>query len=89
MHEASLMNALMRNIDAVAAQEGAERVTAVRVRLGALSHMTPDHFREHWDVSAAGSIAQDAELTMETSDDLTDPTAQDVTLLSVDVEEPG
>ena len=47
MHEASLMVALMRNIDAVAAQEGADRVTAVRVRLGALSHMTPDHFRVH------------------------------------------
>jgi len=89
MHEASLMIALMRRIEAVAAQEEAGRVTAVRVRLGALSHMSPEHFRKHWDVAAHGSIAQDAALAIEVSEDLSDPTAQDVTLLSLDVEEPA
>ena len=83
------MVALMRRIEAVAAQEGAGRVTAVRVRLGALSHMSPEHFREHWDVAARGSIAQDAVLDIEVCDDLSDPAAQDVTLLSLDVEEPA
>lgn len=85
MHEASLMNALMRRIDEVAAAEGASRVTAVRVRLGTLSHMSPEHFREHWEVSSRGSIAREAALEIEVSDDLDDPGAQDVTLLSVDV----
>lgn len=87
MHEASLMRALTRRIDEVAAAEGAERVTVVRVRLGALAHMSPEHFREHWDVAARGSIAQDAELEIEVSDDLDDPAAQDLTLLSLDVED--
>jgi hydrogenase nickel incorporation protein HypA/HybF len=85
MHEASLMNALMRRIEQVAAGEGATRVTAVRVRLGALSHMSPEHFREHWEVSSRDSIAREAELAIEVSADLEDPGAQDVTLLSVDV----
>ncbi len=87
MHEASLMRALMRRIDEVAAAAGARRVTVVRVRLGALAHMSPEHFREHWDGAARGSIAQDAELEIEVSDDLDDPAAQDLTLLSLDVEE--
>jgi hydrogenase nickel incorporation protein HypA/HybF len=85
MHEASLMNALMRRIDEVAAAEGAARVTAVRVRLGALSHMSPEHLREHWEVSSRGSIAREAQLDVEVSEDLDDPAAQDVTLLSLDV----
>ena len=88
MHEGSLMRALMRRIDEVAAQAGATRVTAVRVRLGALANMSPEHFREHWEDAAAGSIAQDAVLTTELSTDPTDPNALDVTLVSIDVEEP-
>jgi hydrogenase nickel incorporation protein HypA/HybF len=87
MHEASLMNALMRRIEAIAAAEGAASVTVVRVRLGALAHMSPDHFREHWDVAARGGIAERAELEVEVSADLGDPAAQDLTLLSLDVEE--
>lgn len=87
MHEASLMTALMRRIDEIAAAESAKRVSVVRVRLGALSHISPEHFREHWEVSSRGSIARDAVLEIETSDDLADPGAQDVTLLSLDVPE--
>lgn len=89
MHEASLMTALMRRVDQVAQDEGAGRVVGVRVRIGALAHMSPEHFREHWDVAAAGSVAQDAVLTIEISDDLADPAAQDVTLLSLEVEDPA
>ncbi len=85
MHEASLMNALMRQIEVVAAAEEAERVTVVRVRLGALAHMSPAHFREHWEIAARGGIAEDAELEVELSEDLGDPAAQDLTLLSLDV----
>lgn len=83
------MTALMRRVDQVARDEGAGRVVGVRVRIGALAHMSPEHFREHWDVASAGSVAQDAALTIETSDDLDDPAAQNVTLLSLEVEDPG
>ena len=87
MHEAGLMRALMRRVDEVAAAEGAGRVVAVRVRIGALAHMSPEHFLEHWAVAAAGTIAEHARLDIETSDDLTDPAAQDVTLLSLEVQD--
>ena len=81
------MNALMRRIETIAAAEGAEHVTVVRVRLGALAHMSPEHFREHWDAAARGGIAEQAELEIELSGDLDDPAAQDLTLVSLDVEE--
>ena len=48
MHEHGLMKSLMRQILATAATEKAKRVTAVSVRLGVLSHMTPGHFGEHF-----------------------------------------
>jgi len=48
MHEAHVMRDLMREIARVAAEQGARRVVALRVWLGALSHMTPEHFREHF-----------------------------------------
>ena len=45
----------------VAAEEGGSHVTRIRVRLGALSHFTPEHFREHFDDAAAGTLAEGAE----------------------------
>lgn len=86
MHEASLLNALMRKIDDIADAGGAERVTGVSVWLGALSHMTPGHFREHFDQAAAGTRAEGAELDIEPSDDTSHPSAQDIVLKSIDVE---
>lgn len=86
MHEASLMRDLMRKITALAAEESAARVTRVRVWLGALSHMSPEHFREHFDTSAAGTIAEAAELDIETSQDIRDPNAQGILLRGIEVE---
>ena len=40
------MDGLMRQIEEVAAAEGASSVAAVRVWCGALSHFTPEHFRD-------------------------------------------
>ena len=46
MHEASLMKNLMGKLEQLAREHGAGRVTRVSVKLGALSHFSPDHFRE-------------------------------------------
>lgn len=89
MHEASLLNALMRKIDDIADAEGAKRVTGVSVWLGALSHMTPGHFKEHFDQAAAGTRTEGAELDIEPSDDTGHPSAQDILLKSIDVEIPA
>ena len=58
----------------------------VLVWLGALSHMSAEHFREHFDRDAAGTLAAGAELDCATSDDIADPHAMDVLLKDVEVE---
>jgi hydrogenase nickel incorporation protein HypA/HybF len=86
MHEKALMDDLMRTIESRAQAEGAVRVTRIRVRLGALSHFTPDHFREHFEDAARGTLADGAEVEAESSVDPTEPEAQGVVLESIDVE---
>lgn len=85
MHEHSLMADLLRKIEQVATDNNAERVTRVRVWLGALSHITPEHFREHFEDGTRGTVAEGAELEVETSDDATHPEAQRILLRNLDV----
>lgn len=86
MHERSLMQDVMRRIEDVAVAEGAARVTRVDVRLGALSHLTPEHFREHFDDAARGTIAEGAAVHALSDDDPFAAGAADVVLESVEVE---
>jgi len=86
MHEMSLMRGLMRQIESLAEREGAQAVTSIRLRLGALSHFSPEHFREHFAQVAPGTRAAGATLEITTSDDVHDPHAQDVLIESVEVE---
>ena len=83
MHEKALMEDLMAKILAVADAEGGARVTRIAVWLGALSHFTPEHFREHFDDAARGTLAEGARIEVTLDDDLTDPRAQGVVLESV------
>lgn len=85
MHEHSLMDNLMHKILSLAKKERAAQVTKVSVKLGALSHMSPEHFKEHFDISAKGTIAEHAFLETEESQDLNDPHAQTILLKSIDV----
>ena len=86
MHEQALMNDLMRTIAAQAEAEGARRVTRIRVKLGALSHFTPAHFREHFEDAARGTLAEGADVEAELRTDPTEENAQGVVLESIDVE---
>ncbi|MEX2469125.1 MAG: hydrogenase/urease maturation nickel metallochaperone HypA [Pseudohongiellaceae bacterium] len=85
MHEAGLIRDLLTKIDELAAKEEAQAVTRVSVWLGALSHISAGHFREHFNNETAGSIAAGAELEIETSDDINHPQAQDILLRSIEV----
>lgn len=85
MHEFHLMADLMKKIEKVAADNNADKVAKVSVWLGALSHITPEHFREHFVDGARGTIAEGAELEVETSDDIDHEQAQDILLTSIDV----
>ena len=86
MHERALMRDVVARIEELARSEGATRVTRVGVRLGALSHFTPDHFREHFVDEARGTVAEGAAVEAELDGDMTAPRAGDVVLESVEVE---
>ena len=85
MHEFSLMADLLRKIEELAKGANANKVTSVKVRLGALSHITPDHFREHFEEATVGTVAEGARLDVTMCERKDDPNAQDILLESVDV----
>ncbi|MDW8337623.1 MAG: hydrogenase maturation nickel metallochaperone HypA [Thermoleophilia bacterium] len=85
MHERALMDDLLRKVLAVAETEGAEAVTRIRVRLGALSHFTPEHFRAHWEDASRGTLAEGAQVDARLDKELTGEAAQGVVLESVEV----
>ena len=86
MHEASLIAGLMRRINELGRDEGAHQIIGVSVWLGALSHMSPEHFTEHFEQAAAGTIAESAQLKIVVSNDTGHDHAQDIILKSIDVE---
>jgi len=86
MHEASLMRDLLRQVLDLAAQRGAVRVVGLTVRLGALSHMSPAHFRAHFDQAARGTIAEGAVLEAVVESDIRAANAADVLLEAIDIE---
>jgi len=85
MHEKALMDDLMAKIAAVSDAEGGARVTRVQVWLGALSHFTPEHFREHFDDAARGTAAEGADVDATLDGDVADARATGVVLESVAV----
>ncbi|MFN4259123.1 MAG: hydrogenase maturation nickel metallochaperone HypA [Gemmataceae bacterium] len=81
MHEMSLLQGLLRQIETLARQNGAERVTVVRLKLGPLAHIEPDHLRHHFIAAARGTLAESARLDIETTEEL-----HELTLESIDIE---
>lgn len=86
MHEASLMTGLLRQVDAIARAEGARRVTALKVSLGALSHIGAEHFAEHFARAALGTIAEGARLEIEASRDLGSENAAEIRIETLELE---
>jgi hydrogenase nickel incorporation protein HypA/HybF len=80
MHEMSLLRGLMTQIEAIAHRHGAERVTVIRLKLGPLAHIEPDHLRDHFVQAARGTVAEAARLDIETTDEL-----HELTLESIDI----
>lgn len=80
------MRDLMAKILSLAETEGGRPVRRVNVWLGALSHMSADHFREHYGHAAHGTLAETAKLGIEVSDDMRHPNAQAIMLTSIEVD---
>ncbi len=85
MHEQALIRDLIREVESVARAERATSVRSVRVRLGALSHFTPEHFREHFADASLGTLAEGAAVEAELRTDPYEPEAQGVVRESVEV----
>lgn len=62
MHELGLMEEVRRQALAAAAADGAHRITAISLRVGALSGVEADALRFVFPVVMAGTIAEEAEL---------------------------
>ena len=86
MHEAGLIKDLIRKIEQLAASEGATRVLRVGVNLGALSHMSPAHFDEHFRAASTGTICDGAALDIHLSTDIRDPNAESILITGIDVD---
>jgi hydrogenase nickel incorporation protein HypA/HybF len=87
MHETALIRDVVHRIEDLARSTGSCRVIAAKVWLGALSHLSAGHFREHFAIEARDTIAAGAVLEIEVSDDLKHPHAQHVRLESVDLDD--
>ena len=85
MHETGLVAVLIRRIEAVAREQDGRQVLRVAVWLGAFSHLSAEHFAEHFRVAAAGTIAAGAALDIEVSADTGHPDAQHLVLRSLEV----
>lgn len=82
MHETGLIRRLVEL--ARAAADGGE-VTSVGVKIGALTGLSSEHLREHWDEAVPGTGLEGATLRVACSDDPTDPDATGVVLEWVEV----
>lgn len=85
MHEASLISDLMNKLETVLQGQDEAEVLSVHVTLGALSHISPEHFREHFNAAVSGTRLAQARLEVKLMDDINDPRAQDIILESVEV----
>ncbi len=65
MHELSIAVELLEPVLAIAAEHGAERVTALTVRAGALQQIVPESLQLAFRGAAEGTCAEGAELTIE------------------------
>lgn len=85
MHEYSLMADLFHKIAGISQENDGGQVLIVRIKLGALSHITPEHFEEHFIKFAKGTPAEGATLEITQINDIKDLRAQDIILDSVEL----
>lgn len=65
MHELSVCQGMMRQLEQIVAERGAASVSKVVVRIGPLSGVEPQLLEQAFPLASAGSVAADADLVME------------------------
>lgn len=66
MHELSVCQAMIGQLEAVAAEHGAPAVLALRVQIGPLSGVEPELLERAFPLASAGTLAEGAALRLET-----------------------
>lgn len=84
MRETSIVTNLLREVEAMAADQDAERVVAVTVRLGARAGITPARLRERFIEAARDSLAEDATLEIIAESNPSAPTAEHIRLEGIE-----
>lgn len=67
MHELSVCRNLLQQVGRIAAEHGAHSVSAIRLRIGPLSGVEPELLQQAFPLASAGSVADSAELIIETA----------------------
>lgn len=67
MHEYALCVALLEQVEQLAEQHQAQAVDRILLQVGPLSGAEPELLRHAWPLAAAGSVAEQAELVIESS----------------------
>jgi hydrogenase nickel incorporation protein HypA/HybF len=65
VHELSVCQGLMRQVDRIAAQNNASRVDRIALKVGALSGVEPDLLQHAFTIAREGTVAANAELAIE------------------------
>jgi hydrogenase nickel incorporation protein HypA/HybF len=66
MHELSVCQALIEQVERVARQNDAQRVISIVITVGPLSGVEPQLLEHAYPIAAAGTIAEHASLVIET-----------------------
>jgi Zn finger protein HypA/HybF involved in hydrogenase expression len=83
MHESSLVADLLAKVDALALENGASKVAAIEISIGALAGIGMDHFREHFRAATLGTPYEHVDLRLRLSED---PVSSGLLLESVELE---
>jgi hydrogenase nickel incorporation protein HypA/HybF len=65
MHELSICQSLLDQVEGIARQHGASRVERILLQVGPLAGLEPALLMSAWPLAAAGTIAETAELVIE------------------------
>jgi hydrogenase nickel incorporation protein HypA/HybF len=68
MHELSVCLSLLQQLQGIAAEQRAQRIIRIELGVGPLSGVEPELLRNAWPVASAGTLAADAELSIEETD---------------------
>lgn len=67
MHELSICQALLDQVERIAQEHGASRVGRILLKVGPLSGVEPALLQHAYPLAAAGTIAEDATLVIESA----------------------